>query len=118
MYDENNVFAKIIRREIPADIIYEDEHTIGFKDISPAAPIHIIVIPKNKYTSFHHFMEVASENETTNFFVAIKKIASNLNIDQNGYRILSNIGSDGMQTVPHFHFHILAGKPLGRIVGR
>ncbi len=116
MYDKNNIFARIIRGEVPAQKIYEDEYIIAIKDIAPAAPIHILVIPKGEYISFHHFMEKADSQEISHFFKIAKKISSDLGLEKNGYRILSNIGNEGMQTIPHMHLHILAGKSLGKLV--
>ena len=118
MYDENNVFARIIRKEIPAKIVYEDDDVLAFEDVAPAAPVHILVIPKGSYTSFHDFMGRASEIEIKNFFSAILNIAKELNLEINGYRILSNVGREALQTVHHFHFHLLAGKPLGGILAK
>jgi histidine triad (HIT) family protein len=114
IYDKNNVFAKIIRGEIPADKVYEDDKVLAFKDVAPAAPIHILVIPKGEYTSFDDFAANASSDEISHFFKIVQKICKDLNLTENGYRITSNIGRDGLQTVFHMHLHILAGKQLGR----
>lgn len=114
-YDNNNVFAKIIRKEIPADIIYEDEQVLAFKDIAPAAPVHILVIPKKGYISYHDFIEKSSALEIANFFQSVQKICDDLNLQEEGYRIMSNIGKNAMQTVHHMHLHILSGKMLGRV---
>jgi histidine triad (HIT) family protein len=116
MYDKNNIFARIIRGEVPAQKIYEDEYIISIRDIAPAAPTHILVMPKGEYTSFHDFMEKADTQEISHFFKIVKKISNDLGLEKNGYRILSNVGNDGMQTVPHMHLHILAGKILGKLV--
>lgn len=116
MYDKNNIFARIIRGEVPSKKIYEDDHVIAFNDIAPSAPIHILVLPKGEYISFHDFMEKADSEEISHFFKIVKKISADLEIEKNGYRILSNIGNDGMQTIPHMHLHILAGKNLGTLV--
>ncbi len=115
MYDKNNVFAKIIRGEIPAQKIYEDEQVLAIKDVAPAAPIHILVLPKAEYLSFHDFMEKADGEEIVHFYKIVQKICSDLNLNKDGYRVMSNIGKNGMQTIPHMHLHILAGKPLARI---
>lgn len=115
MYDKNNVFAKIIRKEIPAEVVYEDEQVIAIKDIAPAAPVHILVLPKKEYISFHDFMACANSEEISHFYKTVQKICSDLKVDEKGYRIICNIGKDGMQTVPHMHLHIVAGKALGRL---
>ncbi len=115
MYDKNNIFARIIRGEIPAKKIYEDDQVIAIEDIAPAAPIHILVIPKGEYTSFHDFTAKATTEEVGYFYKIVEKICSKLNLEKNGYRVLSNIGTHGMQTVPHMHLHILAGKSLGHL---
>ena len=115
MYDKNNVFARIIRGEIPAQKIYEDDQVLAIKDVAPAAPIHILVIPKAEYISFHDFMEKANAEEIAHFYKIVQKICADLKIDKDGYRVMCNIGAHGMQTVPHMHLHILAGKSLGRL---
>ena len=115
-YDKNNVFAKIIRGEIPCDEVYNDSNVLAFNDISPAAPIHVIVIPKGEYISFDDFTSNAPTDEVGNFFSTIQKIAEKLAINEEGYRIITNHGRNANQTVPHFHIHILAGKPLGGLL--
>ena len=115
IYDKNNVFAKIIRGEIPAQKLYEDDYVLAIKDVAPIAPIHILVIPKGEYISFHDFIEKATDKEITHFYKIVQKLCVDLNIDQDGYRILSNVGKHAMQTVPHMHLHILAGKSLGTL---
>ena len=115
MYDKNNIFARIIRGEAPADKVYEDETVLAMKDIAPAAPIHILVLPKGEYTSFHDFMGKADDNEIGHFYKVVHKICADLGIEKDGYRVMSNVGVNGMQTVPHMHLHILAGKSLSRI---
>jgi diadenosine tetraphosphate (Ap4A) HIT family hydrolase len=111
-YDRNNVFAKIIRGEIPAQKIYEDNQVLAIKDIAPMAPIHILVLPKAEYISFHDFMEKATAEEIAYFYKIVQKLCADLNIDKDGYRIMCNVGKNGMQTIPHMHLHILAGKLL------
>lgn len=112
MYNANNIFAKIIKGEIPAEKLYEDEQVIAIKDAYPIAPIHILVIPKGQYTSFDDFTEKASIKEIGHFYKVVQTICSNLKLNKNGYRILSNIGEHGLQSVPHMHLHILAGEKL------
>jgi diadenosine tetraphosphate (Ap4A) HIT family hydrolase len=116
MYDENNVFAKVIRGEIPATKVYEDEAVMAFEDISPAAPKHVLVVPKGKYTSFADFVEKAGEKAVAGFFSQVGKIAESLGIKESGYRVIANNGRDASQTVPHFHVHILGGKALGPLI--
>ncbi len=115
-YDKNNIFAKIIRGEIPANKVYEDNNLLAFHDISKAAPTHILVIPKGEYIDFCDFTTKANAEEISYFFKKINEIASSLGVDKGGFRILSNIGSDAHQTVKHFHVHILAGKKLGPLL--
>ena len=117
LYDENNIFAKIIRKEIPAKIIYEDDTVIAIHDIAPAAPIHILVLTKKPYLSFNDFILKSDKSEIHEFFTIVQKIASDLGLESAGYRILMNHGEDAMQSVPHFHIHILGGKKLGRLIG-
>lgn len=114
-YDKNNIFAKIIRKEIPADIIYEDNQVLAFRDIAPAAPVHILVIPKKECVSYHDFIEKSSAEEIAYFFQSVQKICKDLNLQEAGYRIMCNIGKNAMQTVHHMHLHILSGKNLGRV---
>ena len=114
-YDTQNIFAKIIRKEIPSEKIYENESVYAFKDINPQAPVHILVVPKKNFCSFDDFTENADNKTILEFFKSMKNIIKNQKLT-NGYRIISNIGSDGGQEVPHLHFHILGGKPLGRLM--
>jgi diadenosine tetraphosphate (Ap4A) HIT family hydrolase len=113
MYDQNNIFARILRKELPATCIYEDDHVLAFKDIRPAAPIHVLVITKKAYSSFDDFSARASEQEIILFWQGVYKIVQILKLSLQGYRIVTNIGTDSGQEVPHFHVHILAGKHLG-----
>ncbi len=117
-YDENNIFAKILRGEIPCDKVYEDEHILAFNDISPLKPVHILVIPKGKYISIDDFGAKASPEELKAFFAAISKIAGEKGIADFGFRCIANTGDDGGQEVPHFHMHILGGEPVGRMVSK
>jgi histidine triad (HIT) family protein len=116
IYDKNNVFAKIIRKEIPANIVFENADILAFYDISKAAPTHVLVIPKGEYIDFIDFTQKAKNVEVANFFKKVSEIAEELKIVNSGFRIISNIGSDAHQTVPHFHMHILAGKKLGPLL--
>ena len=111
-YDQNNIFAKIIRGEIPAKKVFEDEKILAFHDISKAAPIHVLVVPKGEYKNFSDFTVKANSEEISYFFKKVGEIAELLEADKSGFRIISNNGSDANQTVPHFHVHLLAGKKM------
>ena len=115
-YDTNNIFAKILRGDIPCNKVHEDEHCIAFHDITPAAPVHVLVIPKGQYTSFHDFTAQAPAGMIQGFFASVRAVAMKLGVDQNGYRLVSNHGADASQSVPHFHVHILAGRSLGALL--
>jgi diadenosine tetraphosphate (Ap4A) HIT family hydrolase len=119
-YDNQNIFAKIIRKEIPAEIIYENDMACAFYDIAPQAPVHILVIPKGEYVSYEDFYLNASSLEIQQFHACINQVITDKNIGQtqgsNGFRVISNIGFDGGQEVLHFHVHLLAGCPLGKLV--
>ncbi len=115
-YDENNIFAKILRGEIPCDKVYEDDHALAFNDINPQTPRHVLVVPKGAYVSFDDFSQDASAEEIAGLFRAAGKIARDLGAVDPGYRILANNGPDAHQEVPHFHLHIFAGKNLGRMI--
>lgn len=115
-YDPNNVFAKILRGEIPSKKVFEDEWVLAFHDIHPLAPIHVLVIPKGAYVSMEDFSAKASAEEITGFFRAVGEVARMLGLPPKGYRILANHGRDGGQEVPHFHVHIFGGRPLGRMI--
>lgn len=111
-YDDNNIFAKILRKEIPTKIILENEHATSFKDISPRAPIHILVIPKNKYLKYDDFIQDASKDEILFFFKLINDLIKKFNLENSGYRLITNGGDDANQEVPHLHFHLLGGQNL------
>ncbi len=113
-YNENNVFHKILTGEIPCKKVYEDSHVLAFYDINPEALHHVIVIPKGRYVSFDDFAAHAPDHEITTFIRAIHKIAKDLGISTDGYRLVSNHGKNANQEVPHFHVHLLGGEPLGR----
>ena len=117
MYNKNNIFAKIIRGELSSEKLYEDDKVIAIKDLYPLAPIHVLVIPKGEYTSFDDFTGKASPEEIAHFYKIVHSICSDLKINKHGYRVVSNVGEHGMQTVPHMHLHILAGEFLGKLVG-
>jgi diadenosine tetraphosphate (Ap4A) HIT family hydrolase len=115
-YDSNNVFAKILRGEIPCSKVYEDEHVLAFKDIRPQAKVHALVIPKGAYVSAQDFGEQASDKEIAAVQRAIAKVAKDLGVDKTGYRVIANSGAHSHQEVPHYHVHILGGQPMGKMV--
>lgn len=115
-YDPNNIFARILRGEIPNNTVYEDEHVLAFKDIRPQAKVHVLVIPKGAYVSAQDFGERASAAEIAAISRAIAKIAADLGIAESGYRLIANSGGHGHQEVPHYHVHILGGQPMGKMV--
>jgi len=117
MYDQNNIFARILRNEIPCSKVYEDDYAFAFNDIEPAAPVHVLVLPKGDYISFDDFAKRAEPADIAGFFTAIQKIAQQLGVDKTGYRLITNHGEDASQSVPHFHVHILAGCALGKLLG-
>ena len=117
-YDDNNIFARILRGEIPAKAVYEDEHALAFLDINPLAPVHILVIPKGAYVSWDDFSERGSDAEIAGFVRAVGKIARDESLVANGYRLLANVGLNAGQEVPHLHVHIFGGRPLGPMLAR
>ncbi len=115
-YDPQNVFARILRGEIPCKKAYEDAHVLAFHDIHPQAPTHILVIPKGAYVSFDDFAATAPAEEIAAFMRATGEIARAAGVAESGYRLLANVGPDSHQEVPHFHVHILGGRPLGPLL--
>lgn len=115
-YDDNNIFAKILRGEIPAKKVYEDDHALAFHDLYAKAPVHVLVIPKGKYVSIADFGENAPEAEIAGFYRAAAKIARDLGLTEAGFRMIANTGLNGGQEVPHFHIHLLGGKKLGAMI--
>lgn len=115
-YDDQNIFAKILRGEIPCDKVAENDHALAFNDINPQAPRHILVIPKGAYVSFADFSRQASEAEMVGFLRLVGQVAQNAWLDQEGYRLLANHGRDAHQEVPHFHIHICGGRSLGPLL--
>ena len=112
-YDDSNIFARILRGELPSNKVYEDEHVLAFHDIHPLAPTHVLVIPKGPYVSWDDFSEKASDAEIAGFVRAVGKIARDGGLVKDGYRVLANAGVNSGQEVPHLHAHIFAGRPLG-----
>ena len=113
MYDDNNIFARILRGEIPCKKVYEDDHTLAFEDINPEAPVHTVVIPKGKYTSLKDFAAKASDGEIGALIRAVNTVAALKGVTESGFRILSNAGADAHQTVEHLHIHVFGGRVLG-----
>jgi diadenosine tetraphosphate (Ap4A) HIT family hydrolase len=117
-YDETNIFARILRGELPCQKVYEDEHALAFHDINPQAPLHILVIPKGAYVSWDDFSERGSAEEIAGFVRAVGQIARDQGLVAPGYRLLANVGFDSHQEIPHLHVHIFAGQPLGPMLAR
>ncbi|MFZ9180949.1 MAG: HIT domain-containing protein [Rickettsiales bacterium] len=115
-YDKNNIFAKIIRGDLPAQKIYEDDNVLAFNDISRASPVHVLVVPKDEYIDYNDFVTKANAEIVVDFFKKISQIAKELNIVNDGFRLITNNGSNAHQTVKHFHVHLLAGKKLGPLI--
>jgi diadenosine tetraphosphate (Ap4A) HIT family hydrolase len=112
-YDDTNIFARILRGELPCKRVYEDDVALAFHDIHPRAPIHVLVIPKTPHVSLADFTASATPEQIAGFFAAVGRVAKQLNLEEPGYRILANMGPHGHQEVPHFHVHIFGGRPLG-----
>jgi len=117
-YDEGNIFAQILRGELPAKTVFETEHSLAFHDINPLAPLHVLVIPKGAYVSWDDFSASASDAEIGDFVRAIGEVARRFAADAQGYRLLSNVGKRGGQEVPHLHVHVFGGQPLGPMLAR
>ncbi|MGN6500115.1 MAG: histidine triad nucleotide-binding protein [Tsuneonella sp.] len=116
-YDDGNVFARVLRGELPSNKVYEDEWALAFHDIAPQSPVHILVIPKNPYVSWDDFSATASDAEIAGFSRAVGHVARAAGLVAPGYRVLYNVGVNGGQEIPHLHAHIFGGRPLGRMVG-
>ena len=112
MYDKNNIFAKILRKEIPCEVVYEDDQVLFFYDINPQAKVHILGIPKKKVVDFRDFILRLDQSTVQYFFTKIIDVINGLGLDQKGYRLIINNGRDANQEVPHFHIHILGGESL------
>ena len=117
-YDDNNIFAKILRGEIPCDKVFEDDHVLAFRDISPVRPTHILVIPKGRYVSMDDFSAKASDTEMAAFVRAIGHVARQAGVAADGYRIVANIAAHGRQEVPHLHIHVIGGADTGPMITR
>ena len=121
-YDKENIFAKILRKEIPNETVIETDFSLAFKDINPVAPVHILVIPKGPYVNYDHFVSNASNDEILDFNNTVKEVIKKFDLDPvrngNGYRLIANTGLNGVQEVPHLHFHILGGRNMGFMVSK
>ncbi|RAI57719.1 histidine triad nucleotide-binding protein [Roseicella frigidaeris] len=115
-YDDANIFARILRGEIPCKTVAEDAHALAFHDIAPQAPLHVLVIPKGRWVSAADFHAEAPAEAIAGFWRLVTMVARDLGLEESGYRILSNMGADAGQEVPHFHVHIFGGRRLGRMV--
>ncbi len=118
-YDDQNIFAKILRGEIPNDTVLETAHTLAFRDIQPQAPVHVLVVPKGAYVTYDHFAAEASDAEILDFTRAIAKVCEMTGVSPDagdGYRMIANAGEHGVQEVPHLHVHILGGRRIGRMI--
>ena len=114
-YNDSNIFAQIIDKKLPTEIILENEYAIAFNDIAPQAPIHILIIPKGKYIKYDDFINKASKEEIYNFFMLINQLVKDYNLQNAGFRLITNAGKNANQEVPHLHFHLLAGQNLGKM---
>ena len=117
-YDDQNIFAKILRGEIPNKTVFEDEWALAFHDINPQAPLHVLVIPKGAYVSWDDFSARAGAEEIAGFVRAVGHVAREAGLVEPGYRLLANIGAHGHQEVPHLHVHLFGGRPLGPMLAR
>ncbi len=117
-YDDSNVFARILRGELPCKKAHEDEHALAFHDIAPAAPVHILVIPKGRYVSWDDFSERGSGDEIAGFVRAVGRVAREQGLVAPGSRLLANVGANGGQEVAHLHVHVFGGRPLGPMLAR
>lgn len=121
-YDDSNIFARILRGEIPNRTVAETEHTLAFHDINPQAPVHVLVIPKGRYVTLDEFGAHATEAEIVDFMRVVARVASELGLtprgEGGGFRAIANAGPDGVQEVQHLHLHLLGGRPLGRMLAR
>jgi histidine triad (HIT) family protein len=120
-YDDQNIFARILRGEIPNKTVLETDHTLAFHDIAPSAPVHVLVIPKGRYVTFDHFCAVATDAELVDFHRTAARVCAMMGIAPDagdGFRAITNAGENGLQEVPHYHLHILGGRPMGRMVAQ
>jgi diadenosine tetraphosphate (Ap4A) HIT family hydrolase len=116
IYDDENIFAKILRGEIPCNKVDECDHTLSFHDIQPQAPVHVLVIPKGAYVNMTDFSENAPAEAQAAYIAALGRVAKMVGVTEDGYRLIANTGTNGHQDVPHLHVHIMGGQPLGRMM--
>jgi len=116
IYDDENIFAKILRGEIPCNKVDECDHTLSFHDIQPQAPVHVLVIPKGPYVNMTDFSEKAPPEAQAAYIAALGRVAKMVGVAEDGYRLITNTGTNGHQDVPHLHVHIMGGQPLGRMM--
>ncbi|SEW31366.1 histidine triad (HIT) family protein [Cognatiyoonia koreensis] len=114
-YDDQNIFAKILRSEIPNATVFENDHALAFNDINPQAPVHVLIIPKGPYVSLDHFARDASPEEQVGFMAAVAEVCRLTGVDD-GFRAIANTRTHGVQDVPHYHMHIIGGTQLGRML--
>jgi histidine triad (HIT) family protein len=117
-YDPNNIFARILRGEIPCRKVYEDDNVLAFQDIHPQAPVHVLIIPKGPYENFGDLAAQGSDDELAALLRAVPKVAELTGVKDSGYRIIANVGNNGHQEVQHLHLHLVGGRQLGRMLGR
>jgi histidine triad (HIT) family protein len=117
-YDDSNIFARLLRGEIPSRRVYEDEWAVAFHDIAPQAATHVLVIPRGRWVSLADFAAGATDGEIAGFWRAVARVARELQLETPGYRALTNMGAHGGQEVPHFHVHLFGGQPLGPMLAR
>ena len=117
-YDPDNVFAQILRGEIPCTKVYEDDHVLAFRDVNPQAPVHVLVVPKGPYRTLDDLVAEGSDAEIAAWVRACGKVAEAEGLVEGGYRVLANVGRDGHQEVPHLHMHVFGGRMLGRMIPR
>ena len=117
-YDDQNIFARILRGEIPNQTVLETEHSLAFRDIFPQAPVHVLVIPKGPYVCYDHFAQEASDAEIVDFTRTVGKVCEMEGVAEGGWRLIANAGEAAVQEVPHLHVHVLAGRPLGRMLAK
>ena len=114
-YNDDNIFAKILDNRLSTKILLENEYAVAFNDIAPQAPIHILIIPKGKYIKYDDFINQATKKEILHFFTLINQLIKHYDLEETGYRLITNAGKNGNQEVPHLHFHLLAGQNLGKM---
>ena len=115
-YDTNNVFAKIIRGELPCKLVAESDHSMAFHDVNPKTPVHVLIVPKGSYVDYQDFIGHAGDHELVDFFRLVDQVTKEMGVSDQGYRLVSNNGAPAGQIVFHFHVHVHGGRPLGRVI--